>query len=115
MLLNEGLERGGEGDSDETIAGRHLLKYIRPIGSHISRYNSRMILVNRHLRKKESGGCSRAVENFKYPSWRVSKVCERIYTRGCERVRVHRARRSRHASEIVRIRPTIHRDFRQLA
>lgn len=34
----------------------------------------------------------------------MSKICERIYTRGCERVRVHCVRRSRHANEIVWIR-----------
>jgi len=59
------------------------------------------------------------VENFKYLFWRMSKVYERIYTRGCERVRVHRVRKSRHASdghERDRVYPpTIHRDFRQLA
>jgi len=29
----------------------------------------------------------------------MSKVYKRIYTRGCERVRVHRVRKSRHASD----------------
>jgi len=70
-------------------------------------------------RKKNLSDDRRSVENFKYLFWRMSKVYERIYTRGCERVRVHRVRKSRHASDGHErdcvYPPTIHHDFRQLA
>lgn len=86
-----------------------IRKCIPTVGSHTPTIYRSLSSRTTGGRRKKPGGCSRTVENFKYLSWRLSRISGRIYTaRARERVCASRAKSRANP-------PAIHRDFRQLA